>query len=101
MSPSPASNELYEVSGSAETWNVSRSRYGCSGSANASSYLVPSQSGLGTSTISESVRGDSSMNGPLPNISPFSHSAAVAASVPASSGTGMNSWNPATASKFE
>ena len=48
-----------------------------------------------------SVRGASSMKGPLPNISPFSHSAAVAASVPAASGTGMNSWNPATASKFE
>ena len=98
--PSPASNELNEVSGSAVTWKVSLSRYGFAGRSR-SVYLVPSHSGFGTRTISVSVRGASSMKGPLPNILPFSHSAAVAASVPAASGTGMNSWKPATASKFE
>ncbi len=51
-----------------------------------------------TSTISSSVRALSIMYGPLPTITPFSH---AAGSSLAAAGTGMNSWNPATAGKLE
>ncbi len=47
--------------------NVSLLRVGASVPA-----MLPFHSGFGTRTISSSVRADSSMNGPLPTIKPFS-----------------------------
>ena len=70
LSPSPASNELYEVSGSAETRKVIVSRR----SSQVSPLKSPSYSGFFSRTISWSVRGADMMYGPLPIMIPFSQS---------------------------
>ena len=99
MSASPASSALYATSRSPATRSVMRSRNGSAGLPSSSAYLVPSHSGLGTMAISWSLRGCSSMNGPLPIISPFCHSLWSSRSSMAE-GIGMKSWKPAMNGKL-
>ncbi len=82
VSVSPASRALYDVSGSAKMRNTMRSAR----SGHVSPLKSPAQFSLRTRTISSSLRGDSSMYGPLPTINSFSYWSPASRRLPRASG---------------